>query len=631
MSVRLRAFAVVAVVAVATFGEGGATAGSALATHVLLALAVAAAVFAFPVGTHAPAREPGASWLVFAVLAAASASLAPYAYAAWLVLIEILAFGSVAWLASGDPEASSRQLVPGVAILASIHGSVAVAQRISGNSRPPSTFLNPNHLAAWLVAAAVFLMAGLFGRNVSSRTARARDGVAVVLALAGVFVTGSRGALLGLAAGAVALAALTAPVLSGRARRRLLTAAVSVVVIGVLGVAFRFRTDDDPYRFHRTRIWKASLGAAIGAPWLGVGPGQFAAAAPNLNFALPEAPLNYERGFTTPHSDVLRAVGEFGFPAGAAALAAVLFLALGAARRRLELSDVERAATAALAALLAQALVDDLSTRPAIMILAAAFSGLLVARRREHPPVPATRIMASAFALLVVLALGVSEISGYLAWDGMRNVPHGKLDQAQLGRLRRSLRWNPMLPAGWQRLAEHFVGDGRSWQVEDYAAAREAAEHARRLQPVDAFYARAAARVEATACLTIFPFEATRRRAARIYEEASALARTDATIPLEASKFLLQAGDAAGARRFALRAIAIEPRAAAPGLCLAQALLRDEGAGGAAQARRVLNEALLLAPRAGETPTSSYDAALRGVDGNLVEALRRELGTRDPQ
>ena len=631
MSARLRAFAVVAVVAVSTLGEGGATAGSALATHVLLAVAVAAAAFVFSPGTHVPAREPAAAWLAFAVLATVSASLAPYAYAAWLVLIEILAFSSVVWLASGDPGALRRQLVPGVAILAFLHGCVAVAQRVSGNSRPPSTFLNPNHLAAWLAAAAVFLMAGLFGRDVPSRTARVRDGVAVVPALAGVFVTGSRGALLGLAAGAVALAALTLPVLSGRARRRLLAAVAAIVLIGVLGVMFRFRSDDDPYRFYRTRIWKASLGAAIGAPWLGVGPGQFAAAAPNLNFALPEAPLNYERGFTTPHSDVLRAVGEFGFPAGVAVLAAVLFLALGVARRRLELSDVERAATAALAALLAQALVDDLSSRPAIMILAAAFSGLLVARRSEHPPVPATRIIAGAAAFLVVLALGFSEIASYLAWDGMRTVPHGKLDQTQLGRLRRSLGWNPMLPAGWQRLAEHFVGDGRSWDVEDYAAAREAAEHARRLQPVDAFYARAAARVEASACLTIFPFEATRRRAAQIYEEASRLARTDATIPLEASKFLLQAGDAAGARRFALRAIAIEPRATTPRLCLAQALLRDEGAGGAAQARRVLNDALLLAPRAGETPTSSYDAALRGVDGKLVAALRRELDRLDPQ
>ena len=81
-----------------------------------------------------------------------------------------------------------------------------------------------------------------------------------------------------------------------------------------------------------------------------------------------------------------------------------------------------------------------------------------------------------------------------------------------------------MHPAAWERLSEHFMGDGNSWCVTDYAQAREAVEHARRLQPADAFYARAAARVEATACLTVLPFQATRDHAALLYDDASRLA-----------------------------------------------------------------------------------------------------------
>jgi tetratricopeptide (TPR) repeat protein len=187
-----------------------------------------------------------------------------------------------------------------------------------------------------------------------------------------------------------------------------------------------------------------------------------------------------------------------------------------------------------------------------------------------------------------------------------------------------------MQPASWQRLAEHFVGDGRSWRLSDYAAAREAGEHAMRLQPEDAVYARAAARVEATACLSILPFQATRNRAAKLYDEAWRLARTDATIPLEAAKFLLQAGDPEGARRAARRALEIEPRAAAPRLWLARATLQQEGSGGAAEARGLLDEALKLAPRDGEVPGSSYDAALRGVDPQLVESLRRDIDRERP-
>jgi tetratricopeptide (TPR) repeat protein len=164
-----------------------------------------------------------------------------------------------------------------------------------------------------------------------------------------------------------------------------------------------------------------------------------------------------------------------------------------------------------------------------------------------------------------------------------------------------------------------------SWRLPDYAAAREAAEAARRLQPNDATYARAEARVEANACLSLLPFEATRARAARLYDEALALARTDATIPLEAARFLLQAGDPAGARRAAESALRIEPRASAPRILLARAIQGQEGAAGAEQARRLLDEALALAPRTDEKPASAYDAALRSVDPRLVDSIRRDL------
>ena len=623
MNAAVRSFFVVAIVAVATWGEGGATAASLLVQHVLLAAFVVAAVV-FPGGAYAPSRGPSAAWLVFAVLAGAGAAVAPCAYAAWLVLVEIVAFGTMVWLASGDPPALARALPSAVALLASAHGLAAVVQKFSGSPRPASCFLNPNHLAAWLAGAALFLAGTISGTSVSRRV-RLVHGAAVLLALAGIFVTGSRGAALGLAAGAAMLVAVTWGKAT-RKSRRVMTAAALVIVLGAAaGVAVRFRGDDDPYRFHRTRIWAASFEAALRAPLLGVRPGQFAAAAPNLNFPLENTPLRFERSFRTPHSDVLRAVCEFGFPAALAALAAVALAAWELFRRRGELRDDERGALAALCSLAAQASVDDLTTRPALTLMGAAFTGLLMARRRPLPFTPITRVAAGAAAALVVLVLGVGEIAGFAAWKAEIVLPHGRLDASQLDRLRRSLAWNPMYPDGWKRLAEHFVGDGRTWQTADYAAAREAVEHARRLQPADAYTVRAAARVEATACLTILPFQATRERAAHLYDDALLLARTDATIPLEAAKFLLQAGDPAGARRAALQALEVEPRSATPRLALAQAILQQEGAPGVAQARRLLDEALSLAPRAGFLPTSSYDAALRAVDSELVEQLRRDL------
>jgi O-antigen ligase/cytochrome c-type biogenesis protein CcmH/NrfG len=624
MSAALRAFFVVAVVAVATLGEGGATATSLLVQHLVLAAACVTFAAALPGAGYAPSRGPSAAWLAFAVLAAAGAMVAPYAYAAWLVLVEIVAFGTLVWLASGDPPALLRVLPSAVALLAAAHGLAAIVQKLSGSPRPASTFLNPNHLAAWLAGAALLLAGSISSRNAPSRV-RALHGVAAALALAGIFVTGSRGAALGLAAGASMLVGVTWGGLPTKARRVMLAAAAMIVLAAAAGVAARFRGDDDPYRFHRTRIWAASFGAAAQSPLFGTGPGQFASAAPNLNFPLENTPLRFERSFTTPHSDVLRAVCEFGFPAAFAALAAVVLGARELFRRRGELSDGERGALAALGCWAVQACVDDLTSRPAITLTGAVLVGVLVARRRPESAAPLARTTSAAVAVLVVLTLGVGEIAGFASWNAARSLPRGRLDTERLESLRRSLAWNPMQADGWRRLAEHFMGDGRTWQAADYAAAREAAEHARRLQPADAYVVRAAARVEATASLTTLPFQATRERAAQLYDGAHVLARTDATIPLEAARFLLQAGDAAGSRREAAQALDVEPKAATPRLALAQAILRQEGAAGIAQARSLLDEALALAPRAGEIPSSSYDAALRVLDPRTVEALRRDL------
>jgi O-antigen ligase len=621
-----RAFAVVALIAVATLGEGGASAASLVVAHVLLAGAFAVFSVFVPDPAYGPSRGPSRAWLCFAALAAAGAFVAPYAYAAWLVLLEILAFGTLCWLASGAPSFLDRILPAAIAALASAHGLAAVVQRFAGSPRPASTFLNPNHLAAWLVAAALFLGGTMLGTERSLR-ARTAFGAAVCLALSGIFVTGSRGAVLGLLAGAVALVAVMWSRVSARARRAMLAAAAVIVLLALGGVAVRFHGDSDPYRFHRTKIWTAAFRAASSSPLLGTGPGQFAAAAPNLNFPLDNEPLRFARAFRTPHSDILRAVCEFGFPAACAAFVAGALAVWELFRRRAELTAIERGAVAALVGLFAQCFVDDLSTRPALTMIGAAFAGLLLARPRVAPA-RARATAASAVAFLVVSALGVGEVAGFLAWNAARDLPpRGTLDAGQLDLLHRSLAWNPMQPASWQRLAEHFVGDGRSWRLSDYAAAREAGERAMRLQPADAYYARALARVEATACLSILPFEATRERAVKLYDDAGRLAKNDATIPLEAARFLLQAGDPEGARRAARQALTIEPRAATPRLWLAQAILRQGGPAGGAEAQRWLDEALSLAPRTGEVPISSYEAALRSVDPKLVEAIRRDLDT----
>jgi O-antigen ligase len=621
MNATARAALVMGVVVVATFGEGGASAPSLLAQHLILAAAVVAAVVRPGDTSSVPRRGPATAWLGFAGAVAVGALFVPYAYAAWLVLVEITAFGVLAWLACGEPAALARVLPWGVAVLAAGHGLAAVAQKAGGALRPASTFLNPSHLGAWLAAAVIVLTSVAVDRR-ESRVARAVGVAGIAAALSGIFVSGSRGALLGLAAGAAVLVALAWAELSTKARRQWMAGAALLVLAAGAGVAARFRVDDDPYRFHRTRIWPAALRAVAESPWRGTGPGQFAVAAANLNFPNDATPLRYERAFGTPHSDLVRAFSEFGFPAGLLALAAGGLLASAALRRRAALTPLERGAFAALAALAAQGLVDDLSTRPAIVALAAVCCGLLLASPREAA---SPRYAGWAAAVLLAGVLGAGEIAGYLSWNAIHELPPGRLDGARLASLRRSIAWNPMQPAGFERLASHEAGDGRSWTLTGYASAREAAEHARRLQPADAFYARALARIEANACLSLLPFTAARERAARLYEEAHMLSRYDASIPLEEAKFLMQTGDLPAARLAAEHALRIEPNAAVPRLWLARALLELEGGAAADRARTLVDDAERLALPPGARPTSPYDAAMRQVDPSMITSLREML------
>lgn len=624
MSGLVRAFVIAAVIGIATLGEGGASASSLVVQHVLLALGLAVCVFGLRPANATPAKGPAVGWLIFAALAAAGAAAAPYAYAAWLVMIEIVAFGTIAWMSAGDPAAWARIVPPVLACYAGAHGLVALVEKASGIARPASTFLNPNHLAAWLSAASL-VAAGALADRAAGKGVRFFYGAAWILAVFGTVVTGSRGAALGLLAGSALFGAAMWAGLPRRGRRALVAAAAVTALAVIVTLAVRLRTDDDPYRFYRTRIWAASARVLASAPWSGTGPGQFAAAAGNLNFPVTDAPLRFERGFKTPHSDLLRAFCEFGIPAGLAALAASLVFVIRTVRRRSSLSAIERGAAAALVALAVQGLVDDLSTRPALTVLVAALVGLLVASARRNPPGAASEASSRVVALLLVGALGLGEIAGFTAWHASSDLPRGRLDAAQLARLRFSLRANPAAAGSWQRLAEHFAGDGRSWDLSDYAQAREAAEHAGRLQPADEVYARELARIEAAACLSIMPFQASRDRAAGLYDAAASLARTDATVPLEEARFLLQAGDPAKARRAAEAAIRLEPAAASARLTLAEAIAASKGPAGRAEAGKLLDDAIALEPPPGTSPSSPYEASLRWLDPERVARLRRAL------
>jgi O-antigen ligase/Flp pilus assembly protein TadD len=604
-------FSLVAVLLlVATLGEGGAGPNVLLAAH-LLALAAAASAWLSPgAAAFRASRGVALAFAGFAGLAVASAISAPYAYAALLTLVEIAVVALVAFAACRSGPAMAGRLAPVLALAMLVHTGVAVAQRLgSGEIRPPSTFLNPNHLAAWIVAAG-FVVAGRLASGRRDRSAPL--GLAALVAGAITFVlVGSRGAALGVLAGAVVGGALLWPALAARARRIAIAGALVAVVLGLAGIAWRFRVASDPFAFQRTDIWRASLGAALESPWLGLGPGQFAHESRRFNFPLEGERLRFARHFASADSDVVRGIVEFGLPAALVALAGAGLLVAAIARRRREgsLDPATVGACAALAAIAAQATVDNLSSRPAVALLAAVLVGSIVAVRSEDSAAPSRRACA-AVGLATLVVWAAADLAPWLSWRAR-------------GDTARALAWNPYHPELHLRAAEAIAARAPSWNAEDFARAAEGAEEAVRLSPHDPRYLRGLARIEATACRTLFPFVAYRDRVGARFAAALALSPNDPTIALEGSVFLLSAGDPEGAARFARSATAIEPRAAAAHLALAEAL---EGSGDRAGARSELDRAVELEREGAAVASSSgYHAGLLRLPAQRVEQLRGRL------
>jgi hypothetical protein len=213
-------------------------------------------------------------------------------------------------------------------------------------------------------------------------------------------------------------------------------------------------------------------------------------------------------------------------------------------------------------------------------------------------------------------------VAPWLAWRTLTGVPRAAVTHVDLTR---ALAWNPAHPDMHARLAEWRLRRGLR-SPEDYAAARLTAEAAARLAPDDARYRLGLARVEAAACRTLFPDEATRARAAGHYAAAAQRAPRDATIPLEEADFLLATGDPAGGERAARRAGALEPEAVLPRLMLARVLIARGDPAALHAAAALVREAESLARAYASLPKlSPYARLLLTADPHLVAALRKAL------
>jgi len=404
------AVGLVSLLLLATLGAGGASVAGLLSWHAALVLLLAGALVSAGLrhgSGFAPPLAPALAFGLFLGLAAGGAIQAADSYAAWLTMVELGACLAVLCLSiSVGPELLSLVFWPLLAGGA-VQGLYVLCQRLLFEDvRPAGSFLNVNHMGGWMVAVLLFAVAG--AGMIDSRSARRIAYLLCLPILGAILLSGSRSAFLGAAAGGLWLVGERWQRASARQRAALVGLGICGLSLFVWRIGGR-ELESNVFRYHRVKIWNASLSIFLDKPWWGSGPGQFAVAANRFQFPDGDGPLNYDKRFSIPHSDLLRLPAEFGAPAALA-----LFAALGCCVWELRRSDklkgrspAVRWALAALLAVALQALVDDPSRWPALYLLVCALLGALLAR----PQLPGSRTglryrSIMALTLLFVFLVG---------------------------------------------------------------------------------------------------------------------------------------------------------------------------------------------------------------------------------
>jgi tetratricopeptide (TPR) repeat protein len=618
--------------ALATLGEGGASVVGLVAWHALVVVLVIGALTSGTVRRTA-AGAPLCAWALFLILAALGAIRAPYAYAAWLNAVELAAVTAVFVLASRSGPNLARLAVWPVAFAAAAQSLLALFQRFAlGQPRPAGTFLNPNHLGGFLVAA-LLLLAGEAWLARDERAPRrcVWAGLLAAPALAAALASGSRGALLAGAAGSAWLVCCMWRHLGKRQRLAVVASCLLVALPVAVRVGQRLR-DTDPYMFHRLKIWRAATGPLSESPFWGSGPGQFAVAASRFQFDDGHGPLRFDRAFRITHSDLLRVPVEYGLPA-ALVLAVCAFAAVREFRRGRGTRDAvgSPGVSAALVAMAAQAAVDNPSRWPALYLLAALLLGSVLSRVHAVRPARPPRALRFGVAFVLVFGFLVGEVGPTVAYLKAAELPRGRLSSAESKVLDLASRLNPIQPDPWLRRADQLVAGTGPLSLDAYAEAREAAERAVRLSPEDSRYHWGLARVEGQACLRLFRTEASRDRTAEHLERAQQLSPFDARISLHAAEFGLAAGDPDYARRMAERALTLEPHAVGAHVLLARALLA-RNPDDRERASKLVEAAVRLAvDHAAAATENAYSGQLLTLRPERIADLREETAGAVPE
>ncbi len=634
------------------WSEGGATPTALVALHTFICLAALVVVLRSRRSGTLELRlsRPLVAYLPFLAVGLLSFLGAEYTYGSfetfwdqcvWVLLALILATALPSdrfWKA-----ASAVVAVAGVA-----QAVPAIVTRLAYGASLSPSFLNANHLAAYLnVASFIALERGgwLHPYGLAARRgARGRLawGAVAAIGVAGTLSIASRGALLGLGL-TLLIAARGARATRSDLWRRMLPALALLALVALLSVQLRFLSTTDPYRHDRPRLWMAAVAAWAENPVLGLGPGMYEYRAARHNFPQEEAVFRFSKQPRSAHSQPIQVLAEEGI-AGLLALA-LFVLAAGLALGRIARSPGERgsAARACLlggAAVAIHSLVETPFEAPAIPVTLLVLGWWAIQPRTPQesarglvfrwPSVWADRAqrrlatLSSLVLIAVIWALAVA--APYLAHLAARYAEGPGRSPVRIdAAVRLSTGLNPWQPFLEYRRARAALRRVPRISPPLLANASESLERVLRLEPGDpsahAFlgqlYARAAADLPGAGPGAL---DAAERR----FSAAIARAPTDARLRIARGALRISRGDRRGALEDSAAAVQLEPNALSARQLRLEALLRSGRSREAIEALRVLEAVRIRLRR--YAPLNEYEASLLRVDSGELERARARLG-----
>lgn len=521
--------AVGAVILAAVLG-GAFTPGPKLAVAILLAVATACSV----AGMRGRLRPDEAAtlavigWASAVAVARGSAPLAgKETVAAWLA-------AAVAWAACRRCAEPVRRVAGALLAGAAAVLAAAVAAEWAGLGVPRAGGLleNPNVTASLLAPTAV----AAWSLRDRRRTAVYPAAVAGVLLL-GVLLTGSRAALVALAAAAAALP---------RGRRTRVVVALVAAAAVASAVTWRLTVQRDVLAWHRPAIWGAILGVAAEQPIAGVGPGAWADHSGRARISYDDALARHEMRPSYGESTPVALFAELGLVG--LALAVVAAAAFGRQARR---RDGPRLAPL-LVAMAAIALLHDLLRVEVVLWWWAALLGLAEGGDRE--PAQGGRRWG---ALAGIAAAGLL-LWGLAAPAEARRRWQASEGPASTGAVERAVGAEPWWSAPPRLRAEHLLR-GPEWGWEEAGEAIAWSERAVAVHPGSAACWSTLGQVGGR---TIVELGATPGLVARTRDAFREATRLEPHLPwwwLEWARLERALGELRDARRLAERAVAEEP------------------------------------------------------------------------